>query len=203
MSMIMKKQLLGTGIFILILCCWGVLVWGAGQYLKSDGTPNFQKLKSTSNGNHLTAEMRDDLMDGLSKMQQGQGVLQPNTTTIDIPKGAIMAFDLSSCPQWWSRWNNADGRFLMGASSQIGSVGGDDKVHLTVDQLPKHRFPIRIWRRWNDWEHTAGNVIRIWDSKPWPRGEKKETVGYTDYVWEWRAINIQNPYVKVIYCKKN
>jgi len=32
----------------------------------------------------------------------------------------------------------------MGASSQIGSVGGDDKVHLTVDQLPKHRFPIRI-----------------------------------------------------------
>lgn len=45
--------------------------------------------------------MRDELMDGLSKMQQGQGSLQkfdPKHAG-DIPKGAIMAFNLSFCPQ--------------------------------------------------------------------------------------------------------
>ena len=33
----------------------------SSQYLKSDGTPNFQKLKSTANENRLNAEMRDQL----------------------------------------------------------------------------------------------------------------------------------------------
>ena len=61
-----------------------------------------KKLKSTNNGNQLTAEMRDELMDGLSKMQQGQGSSQtfdPKYAKWDIPKGAIMAFNLSTCPQ--------------------------------------------------------------------------------------------------------
>ena len=112
----MKKQMLSAGIFILTLCC-GLLVWGTGKYLKTDWTPDFQKLKSTNNGNQLTAEMRDDLMDGLSKMQQGQGSSQPTTTVIDIPKGAVMAFNLSTCPQWWSRFAEADGRFIMGSET--------------------------------------------------------------------------------------
>lgn len=46
--------------------------------------------------------MRDDLMDGLSKMQQGQGSSQAfdqKPTKWDIPKGAIMAFNLSFCPE--------------------------------------------------------------------------------------------------------
>ena len=47
--------------------------------------------------------MRDELMDGLSKMQQGQGSSQtfddPKHAKWDIPKGAIMAFNLSSCPE--------------------------------------------------------------------------------------------------------
>ena len=41
-------------------------------------------------------------MDGLSKMQQGQGSsqpLDPKHAQWDIPKGAIMAFNLSFCPE--------------------------------------------------------------------------------------------------------
>lgn len=33
------------------------------HYRNSDGTPNFQALKSTANNNKLNAEMRDALMD--------------------------------------------------------------------------------------------------------------------------------------------
>ena len=39
-------------------------------------------------------------MDGLSKMQQGQGSSQKfDPKHADIPKGAIMAFNLSFCPE--------------------------------------------------------------------------------------------------------
>lgn len=55
---------------------WAVAIWGIwafalnSNYLKSDGTPDFQALKSTSNDNRLNAEMRDALMDGLTKMDE-------------------------------------------------------------------------------------------------------------------------------------
>ena len=57
---------------------WAVAIWGIwafalnSNYLKSDGTPDFQKLKSTypENNNRLSAEMRDALMDGLTKMDE-------------------------------------------------------------------------------------------------------------------------------------
>ena len=55
---------------------WAVAIWGIwafalnSNYLKSDGTPDFQALKSTSNDNRLNAEMRDALMDGLMEMDE-------------------------------------------------------------------------------------------------------------------------------------
>ena len=94
------------GMMVVGLGSWGV--FAANNYLKPDGTPNFQELKSTKNGNKLTAEMWDNLMDWLSKVK--------NVTTpwMEIPAGAVMAFDLTACPSGWSRWTKADNRFLMG-----------------------------------------------------------------------------------------
>ena len=222
----MNKQMLGAGIFILTLCC-GLLVWGTGKYLKTDWTPDFQKLKSTNNGNQLTAEMRDELMDGLSKMQQKQesspGFMpwveepsHPSTPWKGIPKGAIMAFNLSTCPQWWSRFAEADGRFIMGSSSK-GERGGSSSITLSTDQLPPHRHYIAGGfhsdtkdRSVNDRNGTISSysatdfkdandryALRT-TKKP---GEANQWL--TSTVGKWNPINIQNPYIKLLYCQKN
>ena len=87
----------------------------SSQYLKSDGTPDFQKLKSTANENRLNAQMRDQLMDGLSKMQEKI----PTTNGETIPAGAVMAFNLSSCPDGWSPFTEANDRFIMGSQGSL------------------------------------------------------------------------------------
>ena len=203
---------------MLTLCC-GLLVWGTGKYLKTDWTPDFQKLKSTNNGNQLTAEMRDELMDGLSKMQQGQDSSQkfdPKHAKWDIPKGAIMAFNLSFCPEWWSRFTEADGRFIMGSSSK-GERGGSSSITLSTDQLPPHRHYIaggfRIGtknRSKNDQNGTISSYSTTkYDDKndryalrtTQKPGEANE--GLTSTVGKWNPINIQNPYIKLLYCQKD
>ena len=218
--------MLGAGIFILTLCC-GLLVWGTGKYLKTDWTPDFQKLKSTNNGNQLTAEMRDELMDGLSKMQQGQGSSQkfdPKHAEWDIPKGAIMAFNLSFCPEWWSRFTEADGRFIMGSSSK-GERGGSSSITLSTDQLPPHRFYLfanesvedrwydrkRIKKNWNGyrncsvtWEHKHEDGDNNYSyTIAVSKQCQQPSVGVTNTQWEWKSINIQNPYIKLLYCQKD
>ena len=212
--------MLGAGIFILTLCC-GLLVWGTGKYLKTDWTPDFQKLKSTNNENQLTAEMRDKLMDGPSKMQQGQGSSQPTTTVIDIPKGAVMAFNLSSCPQWWSRFAEADDRFIMGSNSNIRGKGGNSEVKINISQLPPHYFYVTHRSLGQTWlnETPETTVALMWDRRSNRAGRSKHdkdtyyhllwvqwkvaNAGRTNTVWNGQSINIQNPYIKLLYCQKN
>ena len=214
--------MLSAGIFMLTLCC-GLLVWGTGKYLKTDWTPDFQKLKSTNNGNQLTAEMRDELMDGLSKMQQGQGSSQtfdPKHAKWDIPKGAIMAFNLSSCPEWWSRFAEADDRFIMGSNSNIKGKGGKSEINITISQLPPHYFYITHGSKWNSWldENPERTVAWMWDWTAklghstrkdtyyyllWAEQWKIANAGRTNTIWNGQSINIQNPYIKLLYCQKD
>ena len=104
------------------------------QYLKSDGTPDFQKLKSTANSNQLNAEMRDQLMDGLSKMQ----AQLPSTHGETIPAGAVMAFNLSSCPDGWSPFTEANDRFIMGSQGNLREKGGNKEIMMQANQLAPH-----------------------------------------------------------------
>lgn len=214
--------MLGAGIFMLTICC-GLLVWGTGKYLKTDWTPDFQKLKSTNNGSQLTAEMRDELMDGLSKMQQGQGSSQtfdPKHAKWDIPKGAIMAFNLSSCPEWWSRFAEADDRFIMGSNSNIKGKGGKSEINITISQLPPHYFYITHGSKWNSWldENPERTVAWMWDWTAklghstrkdtyyyllWAEQWKIANAGRTNTIWNGQSINIQNPYIKLLYCQKD
>ncbi len=55
-----------------------------------------------------------------------------------IPTGAIMPFNLSSCPSGWTRYAAADNKFLMGASGGIGTTGGSASVKLTKENLAPH-----------------------------------------------------------------
>ena len=180
------------------------------QYLKSDGTPDFQKLKSTANENRLNAEMRDQLMDGLSKMQ----AQLPSTHGETIPAGAVMAFNLSSCPDGWTPFTEANDRFIMGSQGNLREKGGKNNIKLTINQLPPHFFyiaggsdgsnnGIRDSKEsylsdyvWNDVNGDDNRSYRLAPTHHTP------DLGRTNTIGNWNSINIQNPYIKLLYCVK-
>ena len=173
------------------------------QYLKSDGTPDFQKLKSTANENRLNAEMRDQLMDGLSKMQ----AQLPSTHGETIPAGAVMAFNLSSCPDGWSPFTEANDRFIMGSQGNLREKGGNSEIKLTIGQLPSHYFYIFAGKGspanlWNYKEASVSNQGNVGDNYTMESSKHTPNAGRTNTVWKGDSINIQNPYIKLLYCVK-
>jgi hypothetical protein len=65
-------------------------------------------------------------------------------TTAEIPKGAIMAFDLrGQCPSGWSRWKKAAGRVIVGAGSHNGEnynhnqTGGQAKSEIKAENIKR------------------------------------------------------------------
>ena len=63
---------------------------------------------------------------------------------IDIPSGAVMAFNLPSCPERWSELTTAQGRFIVGVGTLVnetytlGDTGGEAFHQLTIEEMPKH-----------------------------------------------------------------
>ena len=76
------------------------------------------------------------------------------TTAIDLTAGAVVAFDRSNgCPTGWEEFSGAAGRFIVGAGrhsqhnqygnpvpeKKLGETGGQDRVKLEIEHMPKHR----------------------------------------------------------------
>jgi hypothetical protein len=62
-----------------------------------------------------------------------------------IPRSTVAAFQLESCPQGWSRYDNANGRVIVGEGSgtnltnrSLLSVGGEETHTLLIDEMPSH-----------------------------------------------------------------
>lgn len=164
------------------------------------------KASNPTNNNQLTASNRDALVaevENLKSWLVGES----------IPAGAVMAFDATSCPTWWSRFAEADGRFIMGNTTNSKEKGGNSNIQLTIGQLPAHNFFI-AWGSNNDqgWLRDKKNyTISDYHNNDAGAGNHKyrlratsnpATAGKTNTVGNWDSINIQNPYIKLLYCKK-
>ena len=62
-----------------------------------------------------------------------------------IPSGAVMAFDLASCPKGWGPMESAQGRTIIGVGKgsglsprHLGETKGDEWQTLTTSNLPSH-----------------------------------------------------------------
>lgn len=120
-----------------------------------------KKLKN----NTLTATIWDDLMNELDNLRTQLFAIEytlgdhsfdirnlKNTSTYtsnipsNIPKWAIMAFNLSECPDWWTGFDQADGKFLMWWAwkaidkvyYKLWDTGWSNSIKLKADQLPEH-----------------------------------------------------------------
>lgn len=165
----MKRNHFSSFLFGMIaVTLWSIWVFAINtSYFKNDGSLDFSQLKSTANGNKLTQAMRDSLIEGLSRQ---------NTSNASIPAGAVMAFNLTSCPDGWRRFSEADGRFIMGTSNNIRSRGGTGSIMMKANQLADHSHFFtdifysengRVLPNWI-WVNAAGMFMgNLWYRWPW------------------------------------
>ncbi|MBU2652711.1 MAG: hypothetical protein KKA81_17425 [Bacteroidetes bacterium] len=65
---------------------------------------------------------------------------QPAPSSSGVPSGAVMTFDLASCPSGWSPLVGAQNRFIVGSGGLYvrNSSGGANTSSLSVANLPSH-----------------------------------------------------------------
>lgn len=117
--------------------------------------------------------------------------------TTGIPAGAVMAFDLASCPDGWSLFASTSGRTIIGASAEfpLNQIGGEQTHTLTEAEMPKHRHGLgreTVQRGTLDPPQDVGGGTPL----PMPGW------GLTSFVGENAPHNNMQPYVALLYCKK-
>lgn len=108
----------------------------------------------------------------------------------------------------------------MGSNSNIKGKGGKSEINITISQLPPHYFYITHGSKWNSWldENPERTVAWMWDWTAklghstrkdtyyyllWAEQWKIANAGRTNTIWNGQSINIQNPYIKLLYCQKD
>ena len=234
MKKLLQSWKLWTWLFILvfIMTCW-LLIYAASSR-------DFTSFKTTTMWNTLTSQNWNNLMDSLNEYT--------------VPQWAVMAFNLEKCPDWWTRFAEADGRFIMGGDRlsdhtyetiwdckpgyeiiyrnwsrticESTAKGGNNEINLTINQLPPHSFYTVIERglyakntQWNydwpsnkknwwvnshsRWERNGdGNERYSIEVTNWKTIDVQANAWKTNTLWYGEAINIQNPYIKLLYCQK-
>ena len=125
----LSKPLLSGAIFVA-----SVGLIGAGALAASSSLYNL-KAENPTNQNKLTASNWDALVSEVENLKNQLANQAP-----DVPSGAVMAFNLSSCPDGWSPFTEANGRFIMGSQGNLREKGGNSEINLRIDQLPPHFF---------------------------------------------------------------
>lgn len=115
-----------------------------------------------------------------------------------IPSDAIMAFDLSTCPEGWTELVAAKGKVIVGLDSddasfdKRGETGGAKTHTLTIAEMPKHSHSTYITT------HGGGGLDWTGDGSHFKRvGTSTGNAGSSD------SHNNLQPYISFIYCKKN
>lgn len=117
-----------------------------------------------------------------------------------LPSGAVMAFNLTSCPSGWSDMAGASGRVIVGLNTAdasfdvLNEVGGEKTHKLTVAEMPSHSHKLgaigsspTYARQWGDTSLTTLNSL----SK------------ITSYVGGNGVHNNLQPYIVLLYCQKD
>ncbi|PZP40199.1 MAG: hypothetical protein DI585_01590 [Pseudomonas fluorescens] len=124
---------------------------------------------------------------------------------IAIPTGAIMAFDLTSCPSGWSVYTAARGRFLRGIDNSTGTDPDGNRApgNTQADMLGSHTHTAYAPTSDQNDASTQG----------WPVGNVHNTFRTSDrsrdYAVNSQAISLTGgaetrpKNVAVLFCRKN
>lgn len=212
----MKKFLSGWKIWTILSAMIFFATCGLVVYAQSGSiTGLFDKYRTWTSWiwSELDASEWNQFIDSLNSLNEWS-----------IPKWAIMAFNLSTCPEWWTRFYQADNRFLQGAAgAYLWQTWGNSNISLSATQLPPHQHYIKYWstNKGYDGGDRKRSVVVDWESNRFPTTVYKNnralgrddsenetyfkvsTSTYWANRWESpQSIYIQNPYIRVLYCVK-
>ena len=127
------------------------------------------------------------------------------------PTGAVMAFDLASCPSGWTAYTAADGRNIIGTgtSGTAGAVnhvrgnattgvGGEEKHTMTIAELATHSHslspnPGAVYSRYLVKYNSGSSYF----ADGAPGGTSIGNTGGSS------PFNVMDPYIALLYCKKS
>lgn len=112
----------------------------------------------------------------------------------NIPSGAVMAFNLASCPSGWSEYTSARDRTIIGSGSSYscGATGGAKTHTLTIAEMPSHTHKQTSWG-----SGAPGNSRLIGAGVTAIGAQTSSSTGGN------QPHNNMQPYIALLYCVKN
>lgn len=112
-----------------------------------------------------------------------------------VPAGAVMPFNLDACPSGWSEFVQANDRFILGKGAKaLGETGGEERVTLTVEEMPRHNHAHRVYGTGSSSNNPTGTVTRdstLYNFTP------------TEHAGGSQSHNNMPPYISLLYCSKD
>jgi len=127
------------------------------------------------------------------------------------PTGAVMAFDLASCPTGWTAYTAANGRNIIGTGTATGAsgatahtkgqTGGEEKHVQTEAELATHQHAISsgLISIYGTTDIKASNTNPNMTSLV----KGAALVGATNQTGSGTAMPVMDPYIALLYCKKS
>ena len=128
-----------------------------------------------------------------------------------FPKNSVVAFaptaNAATCPDGWSIYTDAVGKFLLGADEQsFLTTGGEREVTLTEAQMPKHNHrpaPADGVANFYTYHSSYSGTPNELQVIPSNRSGVSRTMTETDTAGESEPHNNMPPYIALYFCKKD
>lgn len=155
---------------------------------------SFQVNSDGSVPTDIIQDLRDEMA---ADKEYLESIIQAlENSMMQIPSGIIVPWPLpiDQIPPGWSLYTGFKDLFLVGAGGkyQLNDSGGQDKVKLTIGQLPKHRFTYRMPK-------GEGSATGNRDSHP--DGPLQD--GFTNYIGNDEEHENRPPFIAVNYIIKD
>ena len=118
-----------------------------------------------------------------------------------IPAGAVMAFNLASCPSGWAEFTSARGRTVVGSGSGVGLTArtlgqefGSETHVLTVNQMPSHSHTTTGDNYSTGYITGSGQVAA---------GTENTNTFTTNSTGGGQSFPIVQPSIALLYCQKS
>lgn len=149
----------------------------------------------------ITAQTWNDLVNNVESLNSSY-----------IPSWAIMAFNLSSCPNWWTEFTQAKWKTLVWVWNwtDVNSYStwftllqqwGEYRHTLNISEMPNHNHPTKNGDYYWYWYWVWVQNERF--SSSIPNSYEFSTSNWVSSQWWGQPHNNIQPYVAILYCIKN